>query len=90
MTDLIESMTLVEGGKEYELLASDDKQTYALISKIEEQTAILQGEQLEAFHAEFDLVRKQYPAYTPDQRLAQIWDQGGYSWLAAEQQEGEE
>jgi len=91
MTDLIESMTLVEGGNEYELLASDDKQTYALISKIEEQTAVLQGEQLEAFLAEADLVKKQYPAYTPDQRLAQIWDQGGYSWLAAEQQEsGEE
>jgi hypothetical protein len=87
MTDLKESMKFVEGGDEYELLASDDKATYMLIFKTENQTAILQGEQLAAFHAEFDLVRKQYPAYSPDQRLAQIWDQGGYSWIAAEQEE---
>lgn len=87
MTDLKESMNFIEGGDEYELLASDDKMTYMLIFKTEEQTAILQGEQLDAFLAEFELVKKQYPAYTPDQRLAQIWDQGGYSWLAAGQQE---
>jgi hypothetical protein len=87
LTELKESMTFIEGGDEYELLASDDKATYMLIFKTEEQTAILQGDQLAAFHSEFDLVRRQYPAYTPDQRLAQIWDQGGYSWLAAEQEE---
>jgi hypothetical protein len=89
MTDLKDSMQFVEGGDEYELLASDDKTTYMLICKIEELTAVLQGEQLEAFLGEADLVRKQYPAYTADQRLAQIWDQGGYSWIAAEQQESE-
>ncbi len=89
LTELKESMTFIEGGDEYELLASDDKLTYMLIFKTESQTAILQGEQLAAFHAEFDLVRRQYQSYTPDQRLAQIWDQGGYSWLAAEQEESE-
>ena len=29
----------------------------------------------------------QYPDWKPDQTLAQLWDQGGYSWLAA--QDGE-
>jgi hypothetical protein len=87
MTDLKESMNFIEGGDEYELLAAEDKATYLLIFKTESQTAMLQGEQLAAFLAEFDLVRRQYPAYTPDQRLAQIWDQGGYSWIAAEQEE---
>jgi hypothetical protein len=86
MTDLQESMNFVEGGDEYELLASDDKTTYKLIFKTENQTAVLHGEQLDAFLAEFDLVRQQYPTYNPDQRLAQIWDQGGYSWIAAEQE----
>ncbi len=87
MTDLKDSMQFIEGGNEYELLASDDKTTYMLICKIEEQTAVLHGEQLEALLAEAELVRQQYPTYNADQRLAQIWDQGGYSWLAAEQQE---
>jgi len=87
MTDCKESMNFIEGGDEYELHATEDKTAYMLVCKIEDQTAILQGEQLAAFLAEFDLVRRQYTSYTPDQRLAQIWDQGGYSWIAAEQQE---
>jgi hypothetical protein len=91
MTDQQEPTTFVEGGEEYELFASEDKTAYLLRYKTEGLTVHLAGEQLEAFHKEFETVKKGYPNYGPDQRLAQIWDQGGYSWLAAEAAgEGEE
>jgi len=88
MTDESEPTKFVEGGEEYELLANDEGTTYLLRFKTEELAVTLQGEQLAEFNKEYGLVKAQYPAYNSDQRLAQIWDQGGYSWLAAEQQEG--
>ena len=32
-------------------------------------------------------MKLQFPDWNPDQMLAQLWDQGGYGWLAA--QDGE-
>ncbi len=84
MTDNQEPTIFVEGGDEYELFASDDKTVYLLRFKTESLTVPLRDEQLEAFLKEYDTVKKAYPNYGPDQRLAQIWDQGGYSWLAME------
>ncbi len=89
MTDKQEPTVFVEGGDEYELFTSEDKTAYLLCFKTEGLTVPLQGEQLEAFLKEYDTVKKAYPNYGPDQRLAQIWDQGGYSWLAAEAAGGE-
>ncbi len=88
MTDTQEPTKFLEGGEEYELLCNDDGSAYILRFKTENQTALLQGEQLEAFQKEYSLIKAQYPEYTSDQRLAQIWDQGGYSWLAIEQEGG--
>lgn len=90
MTDKQEPTIFVEGGDEYELFASDDKTAYLLRFKTEGLTVPLHDEQLEAFLKEYDTVKKAYPQYGADQRLAQIWDQGGYSWLAAEAAGGEE
>lgn len=84
MPDKQEPTVFVEGGDEYELFASEDKASYLLRFKTEGLTVRLEGGQLAAFLKEYDTVKKAYPAYGPDQRLAQIWDQGGYSWLAAE------
>jgi hypothetical protein len=84
MTDMQEPTIFVEGGDEYDLFSNEDKTAYRLVFKTEGLTVPLEGEQLEAFHKEYDIVKKAYPQYGPDQRLAQIWDQGGYSWLAAE------
>lgn len=84
MTDKQAPTTFVEGGDEYELFANDDKTAYLLRFKTEGLTVPLEGEQLDAFLKEFETVKKAYPAFGPDQRLAQIWDQGGYSWLAME------
>jgi hypothetical protein len=84
MTDKQEATIFVEGGDEYELFTNEDKTAYRLVFKTEELTVPLEGEQLAAFHKEYEIVKKGYPQYGADQRLAQIWDQGGYSWLAAE------
>ncbi|WP_034996334.1 hypothetical protein [Beijerinckia mobilis] len=85
--EIEELNNFIEGGDEYELRASDDKTAYTLRFKTEEQIVFLQGEDLEAFLKEYNLIKLQYPQYGADQRLAQIWDQGGYSWLAAGQDE---
>ncbi len=84
MTDKQEPTVFMEGGDEYELFASEDKTAYLLRFKTEELSVPLAGDQLAAFLKEYDTVKKAYPHYGPDQRLAQIWDQGGYSWLAME------
>jgi hypothetical protein len=87
MADIEELSTIVEEGEEYELRSSEDRTVYTLRYKTEEQIVSLQGEALDAFLKEYELVKIQYPQYGTDQRLAQIWDQGGYSWLAAGQEE---
>lgn len=84
MTNSPEPTVFVEGGEEYELFSNEDKSAYLLRYKTEAQSVPLAGEQLAAFLQEFETVKKAYPNFTPDQRLAQIWDQGGYSWLAME------
>jgi hypothetical protein len=40
------------------------------------------------FKADYDTVMQQMPGSDPDQILAQLWDQGGYSWLAAAEADG--
>jgi len=87
MAEAEELSTFVEGGDEYELRANDDRSAYSLRYKTEDLIVSLQGDALDAFLKEYDLIKVQYPHYGADQRLAQIWDQGGYSWLAAGQQE---
>lgn len=89
MAEIEELTTYVEGGEEYELRSNEDRTAYTLRFKTEDLIVSLQGEALEAFLKEYNLIKLQYPQYGADQRLAQIWDQGGYSWLAAGQQEEE-
>jgi hypothetical protein len=78
-------LALVAAGTEYELLASEDETTYALRFKTDHLTAHLQGDDAARFRADYEAVRAQFPAWKPDQMLAQLWDQGGYSWLAAQE-----
>ncbi len=85
MAEIEELNIFVEGGEEYELRSNEDRSAYTLRFKSEDQIVSLQGEDLASFLKEYDLIKVQYPQYSPDQRLAQIWDQGGYSWLAAGQ-----
>jgi predicted aspartyl protease len=35
------------------------------------------------FRGDYEAIKVQYPTYEPDQMLAQLWDQGGYSWIVS-------
>ena len=75
---------LVEEGSEYELLGSADRTAFLLRFKTDHLTAHLQGDDAARFLADYETIRLQHPAWKPDQTLAQLWDQGGYSWLAGQ------
>lgn len=74
-------------GAEYELLAGPGAGAYRLRCKPEQRVALLEGEDAARFRADLETVQQQFPGCTADQALAQLWDQGGYSWLAAEEEE---
>ncbi len=75
---------LIAEGAEYSLLGSEDGTAFVLRFKTEQMTANLQGEDATRFRNDYDEVKQQHPDWEPDQMLAQLWDQGGYSWLAAQ------
>ena len=79
------SVSLIAEGNEYELLATEDNTTFILRSKADFFTAHLQGEDATRFRTDYDAIRQQFPTWKPVQTLAQLWDQGGYSWLAAQE-----
>ena len=83
MGDIPTPLTLIAEGSEYELLASEDKSAFLLRFKTDHLTAHLQGDDAARFRADYDAIKLQSPGWTADQMLAQLWDQGGYSWLAA-------
>ena len=77
-------MALLAEGDEYALFASGDKAVYRLSFKPDHLVARLQGEDATRFQSDHATIVAQYPSWTADQTLAQLWDQGGYSWLATE------
>jgi len=82
-----QTASLMAEGQDYELLSGDDGTSFVLRSKAEASVAHLRGEDAARFRADYEAIKLQFPMWNPDQTLAQLWDQGGYSWLAA--QEGE-
>jgi hypothetical protein len=84
MSDNDLPLALLEEGSEYELLGSKDQTAFVLRFKTDHLTAHLQGDDAARFRADYETIRLQFPAWKPDQTLAQLWDQGGYSWLAAQ------
>lgn len=52
--------------------------------KTENLAAHLEGEDADRFRADYETVKLQHPDWQADQLLSQLWDQGGYSWLAAQ------
>ena len=73
---------LVAEGTEYELLSSDNGTAFVLRFKSGQLSAHLRGDDAIRFRADYEAIKMQYPAWQADQTLAQLWDQGGYSWLA--------
>lgn len=87
MSESSASGDMISGGDEYELLAADGGASFILRSKADHSVALLQGENAVRFRADYDTIKTQYPAWKPDQTLAQLWDQGGYSWLATQEEQ---
>jgi len=77
-------LTRIAEGSEYELLGSEDGASFVLRFKTDNMTAHIAGDDADRFRADYEAIRQQFPAWEPDQTLAQLWDQGGYSWLAAQ------
>ena len=77
--------SMIEEGQDFELLSCDDGASFVLRSKADTSVAHLRGDDAARFRADYDAIRLQYPTWKPDQTLAQLWDQGGYSWLAAQE-----
>jgi hypothetical protein len=73
---------VIAEGTEYELLSSGDGAAFVLRFKTDQLTAHLRGDDAIRFRADYEALKMQYPAWQADQTLAQLWDQGGYSWLA--------
>lgn len=78
------SFALVADGTDYALRQSGDGTQFLLQSKADHLSAHLQGDDAARFLADYNAVKLQFPAGSADQWLAQLWDQGGYSWLAAQ------
>jgi hypothetical protein len=85
MSETPAALNLIAEGPEYELLASDDGAAFLLRSKADLFAAHLQGDDAVRFRTDYDAIRLQFPDWKPDQTLAQLWDQGGYSWLASQE-----
>ena len=74
----------VEEGAEYSLLTSEDGASYVLCFKADQMSAHMQGDDAARFRADYEAIKQRFPSWKTDQTLAQLWDQGGYSWLAAQ------
>jgi hypothetical protein len=85
MADSDQGFTLLEEGTEFALSAG--RGGFLLRNKSEGLCADLQEADAERFRADYDDLKTRSPDWTPDQVLAQLWDQGGYGWLAKEEGE---
>jgi hypothetical protein len=86
MTELLEP-TVVAEGADYVLISCGQGSSYRLSFKEEKMSALVEGDDVPGFIAEYESIKSQYPSYSVDQVLAQLWDQGGYSWMAVPDEE---
>ncbi len=78
-----DDLALLGDGDEFTLLGAGDQTHFVLRFKPDALVADISGEDAERFRGDYETVRAQYPDWSSDQVLAQLWDQGGYSWLAS-------
>lgn len=78
-------LSFLADGQDYALLVTEDGTAYILCSKADSLSTHLTGEDAARFRSDYDTLRSQFPSWQSDQTLAQLWDQGGYSWLATQE-----
>lgn len=84
MTDTADGQ--LEAGSEYALSASQDRTCFILHNMADHMIAELHGDDAARFRQDYDELKLQYPDWNADKLLAQLWDQGGYGWLAQEEE----
>ncbi|WP_240342619.1 hypothetical protein [Methylococcus sp. EFPC2] len=82
MSEIQEPVELIAEGEVYALRSCGNGVTYILSSKEENSSAHVEGDDVAGFLEAYEATKSQYPDYDTDQVLAQLWDQGGYSWMA--------
>lgn len=76
----------LEAGSEYALSASQDRTSFVLRNMGDHMIAELHGDDAARFRQDYDELKQQYPDWNADKLLAQLWDQGGYGWLAQQEE----
>lgn len=82
MHDMHDPAVVIAEGPQFVLHSRDNGASYVLSSKEDRTSTYVQGDDVAAFLREYESIKTQYPGYSADQTLAQLWDQGGYSWMA--------
>ncbi|MBS1212808.1 MAG: uncharacterized protein H6R26_1425 [Proteobacteria bacterium] len=82
MSETQESVVVIAEGAQFALRSRENGAVYVLSCKEENTSAHVQGDDVQGFLKEYESIKAQYPSYDTDQALAQLWDQGGYSWMA--------
>lgn len=80
-----ELFPLIADGAAFTLSGAADGSAFVLRFKTDAVATHLTGEDAARFSGEYTALKAQFPDWTADQVLAQLWDQGGYSWLATEE-----
>jgi hypothetical protein len=76
----------LETGDEYALSAAADRTRFTLHNKADGMIAELRDDDAARFLKDYDELKLQYPDWNADKLLAQLWDQGGYGWLAQQEE----
>ena len=71
-------------GERFELKAPPDRSSFVLLSKADYFIAHLEGIEAVRFAADYNALRRQRPHLDLDQTLGRLWNDGGYSWCAAQ------
>lgn len=85
MNELEPNYRLIEDGAEYALSVAKDEASFTLRNKPDGTVVNLSGEDASRFRQDYDELKGRYPEWKSDQLLAQLWDQGGYGWLAQQE-----
>lgn len=76
----------LEVGDEYALSSTSDRTCFLLRNKADGMLARLLDDDAARFRQDYADLKANFPEWKADQLLAQLWDQGGYGWLAQEEQ----
>lgn len=85
MSDHEQDHLEIEDGQEFSLLTSTDRASFLPRDKANGLMANLRGEDASRFRQDYEEIKARFPYWSADQLLAQLWDQGGYSWLAEQE-----